>query len=679
MFLFPCVIRWFPNSPYLICLFDPWRRQPCAGLPRPRQAGLRIRVGLPTQDKSQKKSSGTLLRCSFLSTYVSRRWTDTQGVSVRYQPCGNDLTPLATEAPVQFQPGGNNLTPLAGDSSHSTAIVDAQLTPPISRDDDTETPAARLMHDNAHRQQNGSRCRKRAVSTQHTTVKRKSAACCMCGQQFSHGEACLQQWSNRNSQRAYVHAQCVNGGVAHDHELHPKQPADQDAVDAVARQRDCVIQAGADSEVLLPLAPDSDEASTAAPADDEPSLFGREEVVRLDEETLDFLLFDTVTWSSIKDFRGTTCVQPAPRFRFALQQAQHAILCAIMHPGPSSPASESAWKVLVLSSWLLLGRPAVNASGSNCEFLEARLDLSWSEDWPALWAMVRAECDVAPVFSTSRKSGAEQKQSRVRKVATLAQSGERGRALAAARNAPPVPVTQQIVQEIESLHPADPGPALATRTPVSNLFLSQVAELIPNTLRRMPRLSEPGPLGRRAEHWYDGEQAGESNLFVQVVARIAAAAVPHSLLQNLRSGQVTPLDKPTGGHRPLLMMSFLRRLDLKSVMAAKKESVAKCAGPLQYGVGRPDGANTMVKAIQYLAETDPTRVLVALDLKAAIQNVSRRAMLNSTLIQTSLVSSPNGTQAPPSTGCTSSPPTPRSLPPVVLFNDVLHLWLLCGH
>ena len=24
-------------------------------------------------------------------------------------------------------------------------------------------------------------------------------------------------------------------------------------------------------------------------------------------------------------------------------------------------------------------------------------------------------------------------------------------------------------------------------------------------------------------------------------------------------------------------------------MAAKKESVAKCAGPFQYGVGRPDG------------------------------------------------------------------------------------------
>ena len=101
------------------------------------------------------------------------------------------------------------------------------------------------------------------------------------------------------------------------------------------------------------------------------------------------------------------------------------------------------------------------------------------------------------------------------------------------------------------------------------------------------------------------------------------------MLQYLKAGQITPLAKPTGGHRPLLMMSFLRRLALKSVMAAKKESVAKCAGPFQYGVGRPDGANTMIKTIQYLAEADNSRVLVALDLKAAFQNVSRRAMLRS--------------------------------------------------
>ena len=41
---------------------------------------------------------------------------------------------------------------------------------------------------------------------------------------------------------------------------------------------------------------------------------------------------------------------------------------------------------------------------------------------------------------------------------------------------------------------------------------------------------------------------------------------------------------------------------------------------MQYGVGRADGANTMIKTIQYLAEPNSSRVLVAVDLNAAFQN-----------------------------------------------------------
>ena len=65
---------------------------------------------------------------------------------------------------------------------------------------------------------------------------------------------------------------------------------------------------------------------------------------------------------------------------------------------------------------------------------------------------------------------------------------------------PPVPVTEQIVQEIKSLHPTDPEPPAPAQTIVSDLVLSEVAELIPTTLHKMPRPSEPVPLGMRAEH-----------------------------------------------------------------------------------------------------------------------------------------------------------------------------------
>ena len=135
--------------------------------------------------------------------------------------------------------------------------------------------------------------------------------------------------------------------------------------------------------------------------------------------------------------------------------------------------------------------------------------------------MVRAECDVAPVQNTTRRTEKQQIQSRVRKVATLARTGEKRRALAAARNALSVPVTEQIVQEIKSLYPADPEPPAPALAPISALFLSEVAERVPTTLRKMPRLSEPRPLGMRAEHWYDfGSLAGNSDLFVQVIAQL---------------------------------------------------------------------------------------------------------------------------------------------------------------
>ena len=187
---------------------------------------------------------------------------------------------------------------------------------------------------------------------------------------------------------------------------------------------------------------------------------------------MNFQWFDNVTWDSIKDLRGTTYVQPPPRFKFALQQAQHAII----HNNPSLLASEPTWKALVLSSWLL---SAVNSSESNCaDYLDARLELFWAEDWSALRTMAHAECDVAPVQNDTRRTATEQKQSRIRKVATIARAGEKGRALAAARNAPPVRVTEQIVQEIISLYPTDPEPPASAQALVSNLFLSEVAELI---------------------------------------------------------------------------------------------------------------------------------------------------------------------------------------------------------
>ena len=56
----------------------------------------------------------------------------------------------------------------------------------------------------------------------------------------------------------------------------------------------------------------------------------------MDEEIMNFQWFEHVTWDCMKDFRGATNVQPPTRFKFALQQAQHAIFRVIIHNNPTS-------------------------------------------------------------------------------------------------------------------------------------------------------------------------------------------------------------------------------------------------------------------------------------------------------------------------------------------------------
>ena len=77
---------------------------------------------------------------------------------VQYQPSGTNLEPPTANALGQYQPAGNNDTPLAREDLNSDAIVNAQLTHLISRDDapqgqdapnasDVPMPDAPTVHD----------------------------------------------------------------------------------------------------------------------------------------------------------------------------------------------------------------------------------------------------------------------------------------------------------------------------------------------------------------------------------------------------------------------------------------------------------------------------------------------------------------------------------------------------
>ena len=144
-------------------------------------------------------------------------------------------------------------------------------------------------------------------------------------------------------------------------------------------------------------------------------------------------------------------------------------------------------------SWLLLAKPLDADDGSCAQLLDERLELFWSEDWSTLWALTHGDCERVPL--RERDPDPETKlKSKARKVATLVRAGERGRALAAARHADPVPLTPTVFRELQALYPADPDPAARiTTTPISNATHHAIQAQVPRALKRMPRLSEPGP------------------------------------------------------------------------------------------------------------------------------------------------------------------------------------------
>ena len=259
-------------------------------------------------------------------------------------------------APVVYQPSGNGFTQPAGANANFDAVVNAELTHHQPRGPSTGTQGATSnldvhmpdasVHDIATpRRTIGRRCRKWCISTQPASGKRKCAACCVCGTQFTHSEA----WSNRETNHHHVHAHCVNGGLGHDNELHPKLAADQEAVDAVTRQRDTITRTAADTEVLLPFAQDPDQASTAAPPDDERDLFGREEALRKDEEIMDFQWFEHVTWDSIKDYdvfptshEVQVCVAASPTCHSSSHHSQQPHLLGVRVSLESAGAQQLA-------------------------------------------------------------------------------------------------------------------------------------------------------------------------------------------------------------------------------------------------------------------------------------------------------------------------------------------------
>ena len=134
----------------------------------------------------------------------------------------------------------------------------------------------------------------------------------------------------------------------------------------------------------------------------------------------------------------------------------------------------------MLSSWLLLGRPAVNVSESNCahcaHFLEARLDLFWAEGQPsASWFVL----NVTLLLFSAQHSKLQQNRNSHASVKWLRWLDHVNEVVL--RLLPETPHQYQSFSRLykrSKVYPADLDRAVLAQTPASNLLLSNVADLV---------------------------------------------------------------------------------------------------------------------------------------------------------------------------------------------------------
>ena len=174
-------------------------------------------------------------------------------------------------------------------------------------------------------------------------------------------------------------------------------------------------------------------------------------------------------------------------------------------------------------------------------------------------------------------------------------------------------------------------PAAALQhTPVNPLRLDPTE--LARALRAGGRGSATDLAGMRYEHLrvvLEDESAWE--LFVGMANEFAQATVPSAIMQALRLGRMTALQKGDGRVRGIVAGSVLRRVVCRAVARQYGGVFRKATAPYQFAVQTPAGAEALVLALRALTDADPDAVVLSLDGVGAYDHVHRAAFMDKLL------------------------------------------------
>ena len=110
-----------------------------------------------------------------------------------------------------------------------------------------------------------------------------------------------------------------------------------------------------------------------------------------------------------------------------------------------------------------------------------------------------------------------------------------------------------------------------------------------------------------------------------------ADRVPDTILQAIRLGRLTALQKPDGGVRGIVVGDIIRRLVARTMAKQIAKKVETATAPFQYALKTKAGCECVAHVLQTLTDTDPEATVLSIDGVGAYDLISRNAMLEGLL------------------------------------------------
>ena len=101
-------------------------------------------------------------------------------------------------------------------------------------------------------------------------------------------------------------------------------------------------------------------------------------------------------------------------------------------------------------------------------------------------------------------------------------------------------------------------------------------------------------------------------MFVDMAGEFAQAAAPAEVMQALRLGRLTALNKKDDGVRGIVAGSVMRRLVCRAIAAQFSDEFLARTAPFQFALQTRAGPDAMGHALRAALEADPDAVLLSL-------------------------------------------------------------------